>query len=226
MRVLLTHHFPLKQSESGWLVWHWAWALAAAGDEVRLLIVDHQHQFGEPLGIERVVCGDDPNADLTFPLPRFSTATEGDHCPVFSSLSNEQLGQYRECLRRRLDAQILQFDPHVIHAQHVWVLGQLALETGVPYLLNAWGPELVDCRFEARYRTLAEQAAENASRILAVDDAAQREVAALFESASDLTTELPPPLRLCGPKASEAARIAAGRQLHSLYQAVLDARFG
>jgi hypothetical protein len=226
MRVLLTHHFPLKQSESGWLVWHWAWALAAAGDEVRLLIVDHQHQFGEPLVIERVVCGDDPNADLTFPLPGFSTAAEGEHRPAFSSLSNTQLAQYRERLRRRLDAQILQFDPHLIHVQHVWVLGQLALETGVPYLLNAWGPELVDCRFDARYRALAEQAAENASRILAVDDAAQRQVEELFESAADLTTPLPPALRLCGAKASEAARIEAGRQLHALYQAVLDARFG
>jgi Glycosyl transferase 4-like domain len=226
MRVLLTHHFPLRQSETGWLVWHWAGALAAVGDQVRLLVVDEQHRFGEPFVIERVVCGDDPNADLTFPLPRFSTPSAVDDRPVFSDLSSAQLAQYRECIRRRLDRQILQFDPHVIHAQHVWVLGQLALETGVPYVLNAWEAELVDCQSDERYRALAEQAADNAGRILAPDDATKRKIATLFGSAADHTQRMRDELRLFGPNVAEEARAAAGHLLHALYQETLDRRFG
>lgn len=226
MRVLLTHHFPLKQSEAGWAVWNWAAALAAGGDEVRLLVVDRRHHFGEPLVIERVVCGDDPNADLTFGLPRFSGPDDADDGPLFSSLSMIQLAQYRQCLRRRLDAQISQFDPHVIHAQHVWVLGQLALESGVPYMLTAWGPELVDYRTDERYRALAEQAAENACRILAADPMAKRQMDVAFETVADRTVLMPEELRLVQPTATDAARAAAGRKLHALYCETLDERFG
>jgi Glycosyl transferase 4-like domain len=226
MRILLAHHFPLGQSETGRLVWHWASALAAAGDQVRLLVVDDEHRFGEPLAIERVVCGDDPNADLVFKLPRFSQPEDNGERPVFSSLSDAQLAQYRERLRRRLDAQVMQFDPHVIHAQHVWVLGQLALETGVPYVLSAWGPELVDCQADARFRALAEQAAENAGRIVAADETTKRQVELLFDRAGERTVVMPDALRLNDARDSDAGRAAAAHRLHALYQAVLDERFG
>ena len=225
MHVLLTHHFPLTQPETGPLVQQWARALESAGHEVRLLVVDEEHRFGEALAIERVVCGRDPNADLTFKLPRFSTPGN-DQELVFSSLSNAQLAQYRERLRQRLDTQILRFDPHVIHAQHVWLLGQLALETGVPYVLSAWGPELVDCQSDARYAALAEQAAENAGRILAADLATKHRIASLFPAAAERTVLMPDALRLCGTSDSDTARTAAANALAELYRTVLDERFG
>jgi hypothetical protein len=225
MRILLAHHFPLGQSVTGRIVELWAEALVAAGDEVRLLVVDEAHRFGQSLAIERVVCGDDPNADLTFPLPRFSTPAEPNPHQLFSSLSSGQLAQYRECLRRRLDRQVMRFDPHIIHAQHVWVLGQLALETGVPYVLNAWGPELVDAQADARYRDLAEQAAENAGLILAPDTAVKRQVETMFDRAADHTALMNGVL-LAHELIDDDARRQAAAQLHALYQAVLDARFG
>jgi hypothetical protein len=225
MRILLAHHFPLRQSEPGRLVWQWASALDAAGDQVRLLVVDDEHRFGEPLAIERVVCGDDPNADLTFKLPHFSTPPETSDGLLFAALSNAQLAQYRERLRRRLDAQILRFDPHVIHVQHVWVLGQLALETGVPYVLSAWGPELVDCQRDERYGALAAQAAENAGRIMAADEATKRQVESLFDGAAERTIVMPDELRRNSAGDAEASRASAAT-LHALYQAVLDERFG
>jgi Glycosyl transferase 4-like domain len=226
MRVLLTHHFPLSQPETGPLVQRWATALESAGHEVRLLVVDDQHRFGETLTIERVVCGSDPNADLTFPLPRFSTPMDEQGGMAFSALSDVQLAKYRERLRRRLDAQILRFDPHLIHTQHVWLLGQLALETGVPYVMSAWGPELVDSQTDARFGTLAEQAAENAGRILAVDEATKQRVDSLFPAAAERTLLMPEALRLSGPSDSDDARATAAGALAKLYRTVLDERFG
>jgi hypothetical protein len=200
--------------------------LEAAGDQVRLLVVDNEHRFGEPLAIDRVVCGDDPNADLAFKLPRFSTSADVGDGPIFASLSNSELAQYRERLRRRLDAQILQFDPHVIHAQHVWVLGQLALETGVPYVLSAWAAELVDCRDDERYGALAAQAAENAGAIVAADEATKVRVEALFDGTGDRTVVMPEELRRGAAGDSPAAREFAAGWWRALYQAVLDERFG
>lgn len=225
MRVLLTHHFPLTQSETGPLVAGWAAALESAGHEVRLLVVDDQHRFGEQLRIERVVCGEDPNADLTFALPTFG-GWVSDGQMAFASLGDAQLAQYRERLRRRLDAQILRFDPHVIHAQHVWLLGQLALETGVPYLLNAWGPELDDSQSDERFRPLAEQAAENAGRILAVDAATSHRLGTLFPGAAERTILMADALRSPDFGASEAANAAVAETLTSLYRTVLEERFG
>lgn len=226
MRILLTHHAPLRQSPIGWLVWQWAQGLVSAGDEVHLLVADEEHRFGEPLEVERVVCGDDPNADLKFKLPRFSSEYTAGGRPSFADLTDGELARYRDCLRRRLDTEILRFDPHVIHAQHLWVLGQLALESGVPYVLNAWDDELIDYRQDARYQPLAEQAAENASRILVATSATQQRVESMFELAADRTLLMPPPWLLDGPAGEDASRHAAGTQLHALYQTVLSERFG
>jgi hypothetical protein len=226
MRILLTHNAPLRQSPTGWLVWQWAQALVAAGDQVRLLVADVAHQFGESLAVERVVCGDDPNADLKFKLPRFSGEDEAGDRPTFAELSDADLAAYRDCLRRRLDNQILHFDPHVIHAQHLWILGQLALESGVPYVLNAWNAELFDYQQDARYQSIAEQAAENASRILVADENTQRRVDGLFESVGERIVVMPPAWQLDAATVDPAASLAAGEQLHALYELLLCERFG
>jgi hypothetical protein len=207
-------------------VWQWAQGLAAAGDEVHLLVADVEHRFGEPLEVERVVCGADPNADLKFNLPRFGSEEPAAGRPTFAELADGDLARYRDCLRRRLDQEILRFDPHVIHAQHLWILGQLALESGVPYVLNAWGDELAECQQDARYRPLAEQAAENASRILVATPATQQRVESLFELTADRTLLMPSEWLLDGPAGDDVARGVAGTQLHGLYQTVLTERFG
>ncbi|REK19193.1 MAG: hypothetical protein DWQ37_02020 [Planctomycetota bacterium] len=225
MRILLTHHFPLQQSPAGWLVWQWALALQAAGDEVRVLVADDAHRFGEPLQVDRVVCGTDPNADLRFDLPRFSTDAEASGT-TFASLSGGELADYRERLRRRLDAIILRFDPHVIHAQHVWLLGQLALESGAPYVLSAWHPELDDSRASDLLASLAEQAAENASRILVPDESTRQRVEERFPTVHERTVVMPPELVLSEPDASDESRQAAAVPLRSIYEAVLMERFG
>ncbi len=129
-------------------------------------------------------------------------------------------------MRRHLDRHVDRFDPHVIHGQHIWVQGQLAVETGVPYVLNAWGPELVDYQLDARYRALADQAAANAGRIMTPDDATLRRVEQLFELEPDrtlvMTGELNAPHSINSPRSQTAAADA----LICMYQALVDERFG
>lgn len=221
MRVLLTHHFPWQQSPLGGLVWNWALGLEAAGHEVQLLVVDSEHRFGERLPVHRVVCGDDPNADLTFALPGFAP----EQGVAWEELSTADLALYRDRLRRRMDTIVMQFDPQVIHAQHIWVLGQLALESGVPYVLNAWGEEL-PAAADPRYRDLASIAAENASRILVPDAALAARVTSEFETAPERLLVMPEALRLFDEDVPEAALGAAGNTLADIYKHVLDERFG
>jgi hypothetical protein len=228
MRVLFTHHFPLNDSAAGRLVQQWTAALTLSGSEVRTLLVDEHRQPSQRPAIERVVCrAGDSAADLAFDVPGFTTSGLSQRVSgqTFLALSNVELAQYRDRLRRKLDAMILEFDPHILHVQHVWVLGQLALETGVPYVLNAWGPELVDAAADPRFRELAEQAAENASRILAVDHATLEQLTGLYDVSEERAQVLPAELALLdSPLRDEQTAMA--EHLRELYQAVLQERFG
>ncbi len=226
MRILFLHHFPLGQFEAGHWVQRWAGALVAAGHEVRCLIVDRNVQDGEPLDAVRVTCRPgDPAADLPFEMPCFSTPPPGDKLLSFAALSDRQLAQYRDRLRQHLDVQIESFNPHVIHAQHIWVQGQLALETGVPYVLNVWGPELIDYAGDQRYRALADQAAENAGRILVPHAALLQQVVTMFVAAAERTQIMPPTLHLT-ESASPAAQAQAAGGLLAIYQTILTERSG
>lgn len=222
MRVVLLHHFPLEHDTAGSLLRQWAADLEADGHEVRLLIVDRQALPTDD-SIERILCTPhDAAADLPFDVPSFGGDSAGSS---FQGLTDEQLSAYRDVLRDRLDDIIAQFDPHVIHAQHVWVQGQLALETGVPYVLNAWGPELDEATAQPRYRSLAMQAAENAGRILVADAALAQRVVELFEIAPERMLVMPVEWTSQQTVDSSARRQRAAA-LAALYHTVYDERFG
>jgi len=203
----------------------WALALAGAGHEPRILVVDDGPAIDDATQgvlVERVICRlGDAAADLAFELPRFSAHQGTTVQPTFSTISDQQLIQYRDRLRRRLDSLIDRFDPQVLHAQHIWVLGQLSLESGVPYVLNAWPDELAEYDRDPRYRALADQAAENAGRILVPDEALARQVGERFESAADRLLIMPQELMRDTAEPSKISEL-----LVAVYQTVLDERFG
>ncbi len=222
MRILFLHHAPLDESAVGRLTARWLASLAGAGHDVRLLVVDSQRRDPSDDNVERVVCrAGDGAADLPFDGPRFSTESA---VASFASLSDEQLHQYRDLLRRRLDGQVDRFNPHVIHVQYVGVLGQLAVETGVPYVVNAWGPELTPGELDTRYLPLAEQAAANAGRILAPDEPTLHLLVERFDFDRERALVAPAELGMTAPDGAEAARAADA--LVPLYQSLLKELFG
>lgn len=226
MRLLFMHHLPPQASPNGRLARHWAGALANAGHEVRLLVVGSQPTADDPLVSDTITAraGDD-SADLPFAAPQFGALAEAGQ-PTFALLSEEHLDRYRDQLRRRLDVQIDQFNPDVVHAQYIWLDGQLALESGVPFVISAWGPELSEYQREERYRALAEQAAENAGRIIVPDESLAAQVIHTFDGVRDRVMVMPAELRLSDSGATAQEQAAAAEALVRIYQAVLDERFG
>jgi hypothetical protein len=213
MRILLTHHFPVALGNVGRYVADLAQALQAGGHEVRMIAVGD----GTPLttvALRIVSClQQDSQSYLPFDVPWFGIEPEGPR--TFEQLTSDELATYRNVLRRDLDAEVEAFDPQIIHAQHVWLWGQLALESGVPYVLSAWGPELVARARDDRYRPFADQAAENAGRIFVPDEHVRREVLNSFDDVAERTVLL--------PDSVDADVITA---LAAHYQTVLDDRFG
>jgi glycosyltransferase involved in cell wall biosynthesis len=170
----------MQGSDSGEITRYLAQGLVAAGHDVRVLMVD-QSTFGdEAFTVERIVCSaGDSAADLPFDIPCFTSAPVGG--ATFASLSNEQIAQYLDATRSRLDRLVDEFDPHIIHAQHVWLQGHLALETGVPYVLTATEAEWIEFQLDPRFRPYAEQAAENAGRVLAISPQIRDTVIGTFD---------------------------------------------
>jgi hypothetical protein len=214
MRVLLISHFPLTQSESGQHAARIASALQAAGHSARVLLASEEPAVATsfPLNSVRFQQGDS-DADATFSLPWFSRPPGG---MAFRDLSDDQIGVYREAMRRRLDLEVDEFNPQVIHVQHVWLAGQLALESGAPYVLTAWKPELEAAQEDQRFQPLADQAAENASRILAVDSTVQRQLLDRYEGLSDRIQLAPP----------SVVENGESFDLVGLYELILHERFG
>ncbi len=217
MRVLLTDHFVPATSASDrygrWL----ASGLQRAGHNVRMLVVADRPQPAEPFPQRVVVCrAKDPTADLPFSLPSFETDSSAGIS--FLDLSTDQLAAYREELRRQLDIEVAEFDPQIIHAQHIWIEGQLALETGVPYVLTGWGPELEFWAADPRYRDLIDQAAENASRIVVASESLASQIAAKFESIAERIVVVP---EIAATDGFGASGILAG-----IYRDAFQERFG
>ncbi len=103
-----------------------------------------------------------------------------DAIASFGVMTDEQLAAHRDALRAALDDEIHAFDPHIVHAQYVWLHGHLALEAGVPYVLTAWGDELAAVEKDVRFRRFAQEAAENAGRVFVDSPALERKVINVF----------------------------------------------
>lgn len=215
MRVLLTNHFPFHGSGTGTYTRDLATGLQQAGHDVRALIVDiksNRHvETGETFPVERITCRrGDADADLPFDFPCFTSHPQSHN--TFHQLSDLQVAQYLDVTRAKLDRLIADFDPHIIHGQHIWVQGHLALETGVPYVLTAQGTDLMGYRQDARYRPYAEQAAENAGRIMAASKFIRDDVLATFGVAPERVQTVysainPLPYLAEMPSRSEALRV-------------------
>src|SRR5262249_22584109 len=155
MRVLLTNHLPLDGSSPGETTCELARGLLSAGHQVRCLVVDDVRHGSEEFGshVRRIVCRNQgAGADLPFDFPCFTPHPRSRQ--LFSALTDVQLVQYRDVLRLALDDEVDEFNPHIVHGQHVWVLGHLALEAGVPYVLSTDGSELACLATDRRYARL------------------------------------------------------------------------
>lgn len=217
MRILLTSHLPLGEGPSGGEVLRLARGLVRRGHAVGVLAADDRaDRPGEPgFAVRRVVCRTDgAGADLAMSLPRFGA---GVGTGGFGRLSDAEIARYREVFRRRLDELVASADPQVVHCQYAWLHAHLALETGVPYVVSAWGPELDAAGEDARYRRFVEEAAAGAGRIFAPDAATAHRLPANARRVAG---------RVVLPPLHVEDDAALGARLSDVYLSVLEAWFG
>lgn len=214
VRILLSGHLTATDPQGGGQLARLAEGLVRAGHELQGVVAGARDDVAPAVRWRRVVFdADDPAADLDFALPRFGPSEQSG--PSFDKLTERQLARYRETMRRAMDTAISEFNPHVIHCQRAWLLGHLALETGVPYVITVWEPELELSHDDGRYSRFVCETVENAGRILAADRMVARR---LVEICPDAAGRIVPMPDLGAPGAIDSVLAA--------YRAALDARFG
>lgn len=207
MRVLLTSHQPFHQGIGGTNVFRLFERLTAAGHDVRVFLAGALRET--KCDARTIVCSsNDPAADYPYDLPTlYAIPFERGSFP---SLSDDRLGEYREALRVGFDEEIDYFDPHIVHVQHLWIDGHLALESGAPYVASAYAQELGASDADGRFSRYVRETAENAGRILVGDSWLARQLERRFELAPDRFTKSD----------------LSVDELLGVYRAVSEARFG
>ena len=109
----------------------------------------------------------------------------------FSDATDASLAEFREALRQRLDRIIAAQNPHLVHVHQVGVLGELVLESGVPYVQSVQPVDRSAARRDARLLPLWELALENAGRILVADESLAKEIRRDFPDRAENIVVLP-----------------------------------
>jgi hypothetical protein len=181
--------------------------LAAAGHHVRALIADVRRDPRS--AVRTLVCSPrEPDADLPYELPLLTAPRSSPRS--FLALAGTRLAAYRDMFRAAFDTELETFDPEIVHVQHLWIDGHLALESGAPYVATAYGEELDAAGADEALLRFVRETAENAGRIFTDEFRLQHILRERFEVPEERLSPADVPLE----------------RLISIYRAVSDARFG
>ena len=174
MKILMINHFPLEGSGSGTYTKNLATQLAKLGHEVCVILpentVDIPQYEGVRLHPVYFTNPDDPTATdagaLPFNFPCFTTHPVS--VVAFKDLSSEQMKGYLAEFQQALNEEVRNFQPDVIHGQHVWALPSLAAGYDIPLVLTAHGTDLMGYDKWPEMRHFAETAMEAARKVICI----------------------------------------------------------
>ncbi|MEW6355964.1 MAG: glycosyltransferase [Planctomycetota bacterium] len=180
MRILIPTHFPLEGSGSGIYVANLAAELLAAGHFPHVIAPDHAPIRGRGFPCTTILCagGGAPLPDLPFNFPCFTTHPRSAN--TFYDLTDEQVDVYVQTLRNAINRAVRDFQPDLIHAQHLWVAAVCAAETALPFVVTSHGTDLIGLRKDPRFRPMVQKAVGRVGRIIAVSSQVARDIKALL----------------------------------------------
>ena len=185
----MINHFPIAGSGSGTYTRNIATHLVKKGHEVCVVMPEntaHYSNIPDTLMYPVFFSYDEKiKYALPFNFPCFTTHPRS--VTSFFDLSDSQLDAYLSAFRATLKKAVDEFKPDVIHAQHIWLLSWLAIETGVPYVVTAHGTDLMGYQKSVRFRQYAHEAASGARRIITISNDNDEIVRELFPDCAEKT---------------------------------------
>ncbi len=188
MRVLIPNHFPLEGSGSGICTQNVARELVNKGHEALAITPGHDEQTGFPFEVRTILFSPDEVGDtrterLPFNFPCFTTHPLST--TTYADLDDAQREAYIGAFRSAIDSATSEWEPEVIHAQHLWVTPYAAKLTGLPYVVTAHGTDLMGFRKYGAWKSVALEGARGAGAIIAVSKQVARDTIELYSVASE-----------------------------------------
>jgi len=183
MRVLLPNHFPLEGSGSGIYTQNVAREITNKGHEALAITPAHDEQEGFPFEVRTILFTADGAEDISkrrlpFNFPCFTTHPLST--TTFADLDDDQRQAYVQAFQAAIDAAVLDWNPDLIHAQHLWVTGYAALKAETPYVVTAHGTDLMGFRKYEAWKELALEGTQHAYAIIAISRQVARDTMKLY----------------------------------------------
>lgn len=172
MKILMINHFPLVGSGSGVYTMNIAKSLRNKGHEVCIImpenVVDYKIEDGirfHPVffkGKEEI-----PN-QLDFNFPCFTT--HPNSTTNFFDLTDSQIEEYITAFRKAIREEVVEFEPDIIHGQHIWILSDLATEYDIPLIVTAHGTDIVGHQRSDRFHPYTNDVASKCAQIITISN--------------------------------------------------------
>lgn len=181
MRILLINHFPLEGSGSGIYTQNVADVLLKLGHEVVVIAPDHKQVTNKDFLVRSIIFsnGVNKNFHLPFNFPCFTTHPFSN--TTFYELTDTQISDYTNTLLDFIYKAKEDFNPDIIHAQHLWISSYCAKKTGIPFCTTCHGTDLIGFRKGKRYRNMTIDAVKSASFIIAISNQVKKDILNLFD---------------------------------------------
>jgi glycosyltransferase involved in cell wall biosynthesis len=188
MRVLLTNHFPLEGSGSGIYTQNVARELVEKGHSALAITPAHMEQTGFPFEVHTILFSQDfttgdESRRLPFNFPCFTTHPLST--TTYDDLTAEQQCAYVKAFQTATECAVQEWKPDVIHAQHLWVTGYVASQTGVPYVQTAHGTDLMGFRKYLSWKEIALEGVQHAHTIIAISHQVADDTSELYGVSPD-----------------------------------------
>lgn len=187
MKVLLINHFPLRGSGSGIFVRNIARNLTKRGHEVCIIMPENTIQINpidnvkiHPVFFKREEIIEN-SLDFNFPCMDLHPRSN----MLFENMTENQMEQYCDAFRKAIEEEIKEFNPDVIHAQHIWIVSGLLKDYSVPYIITSHGAEFITYRKTEKFDNYGISAIEGCKKVIAISTENKEEIIAKFPNAKN-----------------------------------------
>lgn len=187
MKILLINHFPLQGSGSGVYVANIAKSLIKKGHEACIISPENTSYFSDLKGIklhpvffkykEEIEGQIDFNFACIDPHPRSSL--------LFGDMTDSQLQQYKDAFRKAIEEEILEFKPDVIHAQHIWIISNVALNYNIPVVVTCHGSDIMGYEAWPQFHRIVHEVADKCKRIIAISNNSKDVITNIFKESKE-----------------------------------------
>lgn len=187
MKILLINHFPLIGSGSGIYVMNIAKSLEKKGHKVCVIMPENTTKI---INIENVKIHpvffkkeEIIKGQLDFNFPCMDAHPRSDF--LFQNMTRLQIEQYEIAFRNAIEEELEEFQPDIIHSQHIWIVSGLLKHYKIPYIITSHGAEFITYKKTNMFNEYGNKAVEGCKKIIAISDDNIEEIISKFPNAEN-----------------------------------------